>query len=155
MSILQCILYLYIHYILVTKNRTPAKLIYFLHISETWSTDDWIWHNYQYATQDLWWKAWTTAILINICYTSSLLKNWCNCLMQRNMMLCKMLIEFPLLLTMIKGAKGNVKNFFFENWKQWWGTRIYITFLKFNNIYNTNVTLYPRFYLISLIFTEK
>lgn len=36
---------------------------------------------------------------------------WCNCLMQRNMMLCKMLIEFPLLLT-IKGAKGKLKNFF-------------------------------------------
>lgn len=126
MSILQHILYLYIHYILVTKNLTPAKLIYFLHISETWSTDDWIWHNYQYATQDPRWKAWTTAILINICYTSSLLKNWCNCLMQRNMMLCKMLIEFPLLLT-IKGAKGNVKNFFF------WELKAMMRYKNLNN----------------------
>lgn len=127
MSILQYILYLYIHlYILVTKNLTPAKLIYFLHISETWSTDDWIWHNYQYATQDPRWKAWTTAILINICYTSSLLKNWCNCLMQRNMMLCKMLIEFPLLLT-IKGAKGNFKNFFFWELK---------AMMRYKNLHN-------------------
>lgn len=127
MSILQYILYLYIHlYILVTKNLTPAKLIYFLHISETWSTDDWIWHNYQYATQDPRWKAWTTAILINICYTSSLLKNWCNCLMQRNMMLCKMLIEFPLLLT-IKGAKGNWKNFFF------WELKAMMRYKNLNN----------------------
>lgn len=118
--------YIYIHYILVIKNLTPAKLIYFLHISETWSTDDWIWHNYQYATQDPRWKAWTTAILINICYTSSLLKNWCNCLMQRNMMLCKMLIEFPLLLT-IKGAKGNWKNFFF------WELKAMMRYKNLNN----------------------